>query len=78
MQLICNELGINHNILAPRTPQLNGVVEKKNRTLVDIARNILIDAGITQNFWVKAINIACRVINRCLSRCILDKTPLKS
>lgn len=32
----CNEHGINHNIFVPKTPQQNGIVERKNRTLVDI------------------------------------------
>lgn len=40
------ELGISHNFLSPRTQQKNGVVERKNRTLVDIGRTMLIDAGV--------------------------------
>ena len=35
----CNEHGISHNFSAPRTPQQNGVVERKNRTLEEMARN---------------------------------------
>ena len=37
----CNEHGINHNFSAPRTPQQNGVVERKNRTLQEMARTML-------------------------------------
>ena len=37
----CNEFGISHNFSTPRTPQKNGVVERKNLTLEDMARTIL-------------------------------------
>ena len=37
----CNEHGIDHNIFAPRTPQQNGVVERKNRILQEMARTML-------------------------------------
>ena len=37
----CNEHGINHDFSAPRTPQQNGVVERKNRTLQEMARTML-------------------------------------
>ncbi|XP_049342929.1 uncharacterized protein LOC125807259 [Solanum verrucosum] len=60
--------GINHNFSAPRTPQQNGVVERKNRTLVDIARTMLIDLGHGMNFWAEAVNTACYVTNRCVIR----------
>ncbi|XP_070013473.1 uncharacterized protein [Nicotiana sylvestris] len=55
----CNENGITHNFSAPRTPQQNGVVERKNRTLEEMAKKMLIDSGIAKNFWVEAINTAC-------------------
>lgn len=70
-----NELGINHNFSTPKTPQQNSFIDKKNKTLVDIARTMLIDTGIIQNFLVELINIAFYVINRCLSRSILNNTP---
>ncbi|XP_070003456.1 uncharacterized protein [Nicotiana sylvestris] len=71
----CNENGISHNFSAPRTPQQNGVVEKKNRTLEEMARTMLIDSGLAKNFWAEAVNIACYLVNRCMIRSILNKTP---
>ncbi|XP_075084694.1 uncharacterized protein LOC142167952 [Nicotiana tabacum] len=59
----CTENGITHNVLAPRTPQQNGVVERKNRTLKDMARTMLIDSGIAKYFWAEAINTACYLVN---------------
>ena len=37
---LCEETGIEHNFSAPRTPQQNGVAERKNRTLIEAARSI--------------------------------------
>lgn len=73
----CNDLGINYDFSMPRAPQQNCVVERKNKTLVDITRTTLIDAKITQNFWDEVVNTTFHEINRCLIRFIIDKTPYK-
>ncbi|XP_070049622.1 uncharacterized protein [Nicotiana tomentosiformis] len=54
----CAENGISHIFSAPRTPQQNGIVERKNRTLQDMARTMLIDSGIAKGFWAEAVNTA--------------------
>ena len=51
------------------------MVERKNRTLVEIARTMLIDSDLPKNFWAEAVSTACYVTNRCLIRSILNKTP---
>ena len=71
----CNEHGLSHNFSAPRTPQQNGVVERKNRTLEEMARTMLIASGLPRNFWAEAVNTACYIINRVLLRPITSKTP---
>ncbi|XP_019240158.1 PREDICTED: uncharacterized protein LOC109220150 [Nicotiana attenuata] len=48
-----NENGITHNFSSPITPQQNRVVERKNKTLEEMARTLLIDSGIAKNFWLK-------------------------
>ncbi|GJZ64641.1 retrovirus-related pol polyprotein from transposon TNT 1-94, partial [Tanacetum coccineum] len=50
----CNANGITHNFLAPRTPQSNGVVERKNRTLQEMSRTILNEQSLPQKFWCNA------------------------
>ncbi|XP_070010948.1 uncharacterized protein [Nicotiana sylvestris] len=54
----CTENGITHNFSAPRTSQQNRVVERKNRTLEEMERTMLIDSGIAKNFWAKTVNTA--------------------
>jgi hypothetical protein len=66
--------GIKHGFSSPYTPQQNGVVERKNRTLLDMAR-IMLDEYKTPNWlWAEAINTACCSINRLYLHRILKKT----
>ncbi|XP_070049707.1 uncharacterized protein [Nicotiana tomentosiformis] len=71
---LCAENGISHNFSAPRSPQQNGVVERKNRTFEDMARTMLIDSGVVKYFWVEAVNTACYLVNMCMIRSLLNKT----
>ncbi|NWD34195.1 transposase family protein, partial [Pseudomonas reactans] len=67
--------GIEHNFSAPYTPQQNGVVERRNRTLCEAARSMLIFADLPQYFWAEAIATACYTQNRSLIHKHLHKTP---
>jgi transposase InsO family protein len=68
------EEGIKHEFSSPYTPQQNGVVETKNRTLLDMARTMLDEYKTSDRFWTKAINTACYSINRLYLHRILKKT----
>jgi transposase InsO family protein len=68
------EEGINHEFSYPYTPQQNGVVERKNRTLLDMARTMLDEYKTPDRFWAEAINPACYSINRLYLHRILNKT----
>nr|GFB79195.1 retrovirus-related Pol polyprotein from transposon TNT 1-94 [Tanacetum cinerariifolium] len=58
--------GIKREFSVPRTPQQNGIVERKNRTLIEAARTLLVDSLLPVPFWAEAINTACYVQNRML------------
>jgi hypothetical protein len=68
------EEGINHEFSSPYTPQQNGVVESKNRTLLDMARTMLDEYKTSDRFWAEAINTACYSINPLYLHRILKKT----
>jgi transposase InsO family protein len=53
------EEGIKHEFSAPYTPQQNGVVERKNRTLLNMARTMLGEFKTPERFWSEAVNTAC-------------------
>ena len=58
------EEGIKHEFSAPYTPQQNGVVERKNKTLIDMARTMLDEYKTPDRFCAEAINTACYSIHR--------------
>jgi transposase InsO family protein len=65
---------IKHEFSSPYTPQQNGVVERKNRTLLDMARTMLDEYKTPDRFWAEAINTACYSINQLYLHRILKKT----
>jgi hypothetical protein len=67
--------GIHHQYSSPYTPQKNGVAERKNRTLMDMARTLLAEFKSPYKFWAKAINTACHATNRLYLRKDLNTTP---
>ena len=62
----CIDKGISRQFSAPRTPQQNGVVERKNMSLVEAARTMLNEAKLPLYFWAEVVNTACYTRNRTL------------
>nr|GFC47597.1 hypothetical protein [Tanacetum cinerariifolium] len=60
----CGLKGIKREFSVPRTPQQNGIAERKNRTLIEAARTLLADSLFLIPFWAEAVNTACYVQNR--------------
>jgi hypothetical protein len=68
------EEGIKHELSAPYTPQQNGVVERKNRTLINMARTMHGEFKTPERFWSEVVNTACHAINRLYLHRLLKKT----
>jgi hypothetical protein len=71
------EEGIKHEFSAPYTPQQNGVVERKNRMLIDKARLMLGEFKTPERFWSEVVNTTCHTINRLYLHRLLKKTSYK-
>ncbi|KAG6604645.1 Gag-pol Polyprotein [Phytophthora cinnamomi] len=76
MAKFCSDRGIVQKFTPPYTPQLNGVAERMNRTLVECARCMLVHAGLSKGYWGEAVVTATFLRNRCPTRAIShDKSP---
>jgi len=65
------KLGIFHNFSTPITPQQNGVGERKNKSLKELARTMLSESSLPKYFWENAISTTCYVMNMVIIRSIL-------
>ncbi|GJX27862.1 putative ribonuclease H-like domain-containing protein [Tanacetum coccineum] len=75
MNQFCEMKGIKREFSVARTPQQNGVAERKNRTLIEAARTMLADSKLPTTFWAEAVNTVCYVQNRVLVIKPQNKTP---
>ncbi|GJS76706.1 retrovirus-related pol polyprotein from transposon TNT 1-94 [Tanacetum coccineum] len=75
MSEFCKKKGIKREFSVARTPQQNGVAERRNRTLIEAARTMLADSKLPTTFWAEAVNTACYVQNRVLVVKPHNKTP---
>jgi transposase InsO family protein len=71
----CDNKGIKHEFSYKYTSKQNGIVERKNRTLVDMARFMLAEYNVPDSYWIEAINTACHASNRLYCHKLLKKTP---
>ncbi|GKB93337.1 ribonuclease H-like domain-containing protein, partial [Tanacetum coccineum] len=75
MNQFCEMKGIKREFSVARTPQQNGVAERKNKTLIEAARTMLVDSKLPTTFWAEVVNTACYVLNRVLVIKPHNKTP---
>ncbi|KAJ9561618.1 hypothetical protein OSB04_006778 [Centaurea solstitialis] len=68
-----NQLSFNQFTM-PRTPQQNGVAERRNRTLMDMVRSMIANSSLPQYLWTEALKAAVHILNRVPSKSV-PKTP---
>jgi hypothetical protein len=71
----CDKHGITREYTILGTPQQNGVVERKNRTVQQMARSMMNEKNIGQNYQVEAIHTTIHILNKSHLRPHSDKTP---
>ena len=70
--------GIRHERTIPKMPEQNGVAERLNRTLVESARSLLLDADLSKRYWAEAVSTAVYLKNRCPTKAVRGKTPYEA
>ncbi|KAJ9547205.1 hypothetical protein OSB04_019748 [Centaurea solstitialis] len=75
LETFFDQKGISQNFSSVRTPQQNGVAERRNRTLIEAARSMLSEANLATQFWAEAVNTACYTQNRSLIVKRFRRTP---
>lgn len=74
----CDKSGIYRQLTAPETPQQNGVAERKNRTVVEMARSMLKAKGLSDEFWGEAVATAVYILNISPTRAVMNRTPYEA
>jgi transposase InsO family protein len=73
-ETFCRYLGLKHQFSSPYVACQNSVVERKNRSLCEMARTMLDEHRTPRRYWVEAVNTASHVGNRIFLRAFLNKT----
>ena len=73
--LYCEENGILRQLTTPYTPQQNGVVERRNRTIMGLVRSMLKGKKLPLELWGEAVTTCTYVLNRSATKSLRGKTP---
>ncbi|KAI5348230.1 hypothetical protein L3X38_001117 [Prunus dulcis] len=74
----CSEAGIQRQLTVAYSPQQNVVVERKNRTVIEMAKSMLHEKSLPYEFWAEAVHTAVYLLNRCLSKSLKKMTPFEA
>nr|ABA95820.1 retrotransposon protein, putative, unclassified [Oryza sativa Japonica Group] len=74
----CENAGIRRQLTAGYSTQQNGVAERKNRTINDMANSMLQDKGMPKSFWAEAVNTAIYILNRSPTKAVPNRTPFEA
>ena len=77
-QKILKEESITYEPSAPYTQNQNGISECMNRTIMEKARSMLLEADLPESFWAEAVNTAVYLYNRSPMRSLKGKTPYEA
>lgn len=70
-----NEMGLNQQYTSPYSPQQNGVVERRNRTVIELVRSNLMAMKVPHTLWGEAVSHAIYVLNRLSTKALNESTP---
>ena len=71
----CESSGIKRYLTAPYSPQQNGVVERRNQTVIGMVRSMLKCKNLPMYFWAEAVKTAVYILNRSPTKSVIEATP---
>ncbi|WVZ95085.1 LOW QUALITY PROTEIN: hypothetical protein U9M48_040890 [Paspalum notatum var. saurae] len=74
----CAGEGVGHHLTAPYSPQQNGIIERRNQTVVGMARSMLKAKGMPAAFWGEAVSTTVYILNRSPTKSLENKTPFEA
>ena len=74
-EVFCEDHGIRRELTAAYTPQQNGVLERKNRTILNMVRSLLTRGRIPKSFWPEVVNWSIHILNRNPTFVVQNMTP---
>ncbi|KAI5348277.1 hypothetical protein L3X38_001164 [Prunus dulcis] len=74
----CSDLGMERQLTIAYSPQQNGIAERRNRTICEMARSMMTDKKLPVKFWAEAVGTAVYLQNRCYTTSVTDKTPFET
>ncbi|GJV94795.1 retrovirus-related pol polyprotein from transposon TNT 1-94 [Tanacetum coccineum] len=74
----CKDEGMHRQLTTRYTPQQNGAVERKNQTVVEMAKSMMHEKGLPKSFWAEAVYSAIYLLNRSPTKSLDNKTPLEA
>ena len=77
-QELCTTNEIQHFLTVLRSPQQNGIVERKNKNILNMARSMLKSKHLLKEFWAEAVATIVYLLNRSRTRSVWRKTPQKA
>lgn len=75
---LCEQAGIQRHLTAPYSPQQNGVVERRNRSVMAMARSLMKGMSVPGRFWGEAVRHAVYLLNRLPTKAMGDRTPFEA
>ena len=72
---LCNYRGIKIHMLAPRTPPQNGIVERRNRSIMGCARTLMMEKSVSKKYWRQVVSIVFYTLNRVQVKKDINTTP---
>ncbi|KAK8930635.1 hypothetical protein KSP39_PZI017057 [Platanthera zijinensis] len=71
----CTKQGIRRELTVRASPQQNGVVERRNRSIIEMARCMMNEKNLPHGYWGEAVNSAVYLLNRAPTRALINSTP---